>query len=125
MTDLPPLTADELDDWAERGIPERDAKRWYQTLGDLCGPPNAATWGLKPTETPSDCALSYAIYWLAVFGAESYDDAAPWLPHFPAPYNGADLAGPWRDAGWGQPGDQVRTVEDAADRAMQGESPPL
>lgn len=124
MTDLPPLTTEELAEWAARGIPEHDAHRWYQTLGDLCGPPSAERWGLKADETPSECALSYAIYWLLVFEAADYDDAAPWLPHFPAPHNGADIAGAWRDAGWGQPGDQVRTVEDAAHRAQRGEQPP-
>lgn len=123
MTALLPLCAEELDEWAERGIPVHDARSWYQTLGDFCGPPSAETWALESNESPSDHALSYAIYWLVVFGAANYDDAAAWLAQFPAPYNGADLAAPWREAGWGQSGDAARSPEQAAEFAKLNVSP--
>ena len=123
---MPPprdLTPDELQQWADHHVPEAEALRWYVALHDLCGPPTTHRWGLPDGETPSQCALAYALYWLHAFGTPDFAGAEPWLPHFPAPYEGAELAAQWRAAGWGAPGNPVRTIEAAGALARTGAGP--
>jgi len=117
----PPLKPDELEDWAAHGVREADAHRWYETLWDLCGPPSAKSWGLGAGESPSRCALSYALYWLTTFGASTYDEVEGWLPYFPTPYHGAELAIEWREAGWG--GTPDRSTEAAGHLQYLGATP--
>lgn len=119
---LTPLTPAELDEWAEYGIPADDAHRWWTTLHQLCGPPTVETWHLaSDDEPPSTCALSWATYWLDTFGADDYDDVAPWLPHFPAPVGGAEAAADYRDSGW----DNSGNPPDIAGRFYKGNIHPV
>ena len=101
----PQLTPDELEDWAEHRIGAVEAQRWYQATYDHLGPPTPATWNKPPAESPSTCALSWAISWLTALDAGSHDECAPWIAAFPdaRSQHGAESAAEWRNTGLGTP----------------------